>query len=162
MINIPTEAEGVVLRELTEADAEVYHEAYDHSRSDIALFDTKADTKHTDVDVTRETLIGDDKLRLGIWSGDTFAGSINLRSDGDEAEIGYWLDSRYTGNGYATLATKALTTYAREHRGYSRIFAEVVEGNEASNRVLERAGYCRTAREAGRVIFEAMDENETV
>lgn len=161
MINIHTEVEGVVLRELTEADAEVYHEAYAHSRSDIALFDSEADAKHTSVGVTRETLSRGDKLRLGIWDGETFAGSINLRSEGSEAEIGYWLDSRHTGNGYATIAAKALTTYAREYGEHSIVFAEVADGNDASSRVLERAGFRRSVREAGQIIFEAMTEDDT-
>lgn len=38
-IIIPTEREGVVLRELTEADDAVYQESYDYSRPEISVFD---------------------------------------------------------------------------------------------------------------------------
>lgn len=64
------------------------------------------------------------------------------------------------GNGYATLAVKALTEYLMSRS--SRVFAEVRVDNEPSIKVMERSGCHRRAvvdRDWGRVIvFEPSKE----
>ena len=57
-------------------------------------------------------------------------------------EVGYWLFANARGRG---LATRAVRAVAREAfaSGLSRIEANVRIGNEASERVLERAGFTR-------------------
>lgn len=56
-------------------------------------------------------------------------------------EIGYWLDSRHAGRGYATEATEALTSFARSVMGLRRIEIIVSDRNVRSWRVPERLGY---------------------
>ena len=57
-------------------------------------------------------------------------------------EVGYWLFAEARGRG---LATRAVRAVAREAfaTGISRIEANVRIGNDASERVLERAGFTR-------------------
>ncbi len=157
---IPTEQSNVVLRQLaTEADDVAYHAAYNVSRPEIEAFeDPEKLGKYQTVEQVREAREDPDnadRLRLGIWDNDTFVGSINLTPDEQRVEIGYWLDTRHTGHGYATLATKALASFASER--YSEVHANVVEGNTASARVLERAGFLQTAKVSGKLIFELFD-----
>jgi [ribosomal protein S5]-alanine N-acetyltransferase len=62
------------------------------------------------------------------------------------AEIGYWLGEPFWGRGIAAEALKALTTYAIERHGLTRIYALPFAWNAASARVLEKAGYTLEAR----------------
>jgi RimJ/RimL family protein N-acetyltransferase len=66
-----------------------------------------------------------------------------LQQDVDRvsAEIGYWLGESFWGRGIATDALKAVTRYAIETHGLTRIFAVPFAYNTASCRVLEKAGY---------------------
>lgn len=92
------------------------------------------------------------------------AGSIGLVLKTDvyrkTAELGYWLGEPFWGRGIATEAVSALTEYAFSTYDLVRIFAGVFEGNAASMRVLEKAGYTQEARlrknafKEGRIIDE--------
>jgi len=75
------------------------------------------------------------------------AGGIGflLQQDVDRvsAEIGYWLGEPFWGRGIATEALAAVTRYAIETHGLTRLFAVPFAHNAASCRVLEKAGYVR-------------------
>lgn len=152
---IPTEREGVILRELTEADDTVYFKSYGHSRPEIEAFESPEDRgKYLTVEQvaeSRDKAKQSGKLRLGIWDGDTFVGMVGRTPLGDTAEIGYWLDSRHTGHGYATLATRAVIEYDGDR--FDTVFAHVSEENGASVRVLERSGFKEISREAGKILL---------
>jgi len=66
-----------------------------------------------------------------------------LQKDVDRvsAEIGYWLGEPFWGRGIATEALIAVTKYAIEKHGLTRLFAVPFASNAASCRVLEKAGY---------------------
>lgn len=78
------------------------------------------------------------------------------------AEIGYWLGRLFWGRGVMTEALRAVTLYAVETHGLTRVYALPYEWNTASFRVLEKAGYvceCRTRRSAikdGKVIDQLL------
>ncbi len=57
------------------------------------------------------------------------------------AEVGYWLGEPFWGRGLATEAVIAISRYAIEHHGLTRLFALPFAYNPASCRVLEKAGY---------------------
>lgn len=57
------------------------------------------------------------------------------------AEIGYWLAPAYWNRGIATDAVVAMVEYAMGAFDLARIEACVFEGNPASARVLEKAGF---------------------
>jgi RimJ/RimL family protein N-acetyltransferase len=61
------------------------------------------------------------------------------------AEIGYWLGEPLWGRGICTEAVRAVTQYAIEQHGLTRIYAVPFTHNVASCRVLEKAGYVREA-----------------
>lgn len=57
------------------------------------------------------------------------------------AEIGYWLGESVWGRGLATAAVRAVTGHALFVLGFERVFAHVFHSNEASVRVLTKAGF---------------------
>ena len=74
--------------------------------------------------------------------GFTLQPDVGYRS----AEIGYWLGEEFWGRGITTDALIAVTNYAFSRFNLCRLFAHVFEGNEASARVLEKAGYAFEGR----------------
>ena len=60
------------------------------------------------------------------------------------AEIGYWVGVPFWGTGFASEAVEGLVDHLFRSRDLRRITAEVQEENEASLRVLEKAGFRRT------------------
>jgi ribosomal-protein-alanine N-acetyltransferase len=77
-------------------------------------------------------------------------GSIGfvLHSDVERvsAEIGYWIAEPCWGRGIVTEALSAVTRYAMESHGLTRIFAVPFAWNTPSCRVLEKAGYVLEGR----------------
>ena len=65
---------------------------------------------------------------------------IKVRPNGLVGELSYFLDKRYTGNGYATQATKALEDLFFKQGGHRcEIFCN--EMNKNSRKLAERLGY---------------------
>lgn len=60
-------------------------------------------------------------------------------------EIGYWLRTRFVGQGYMTEAVRAITAFAFEQLGAARIEIRMDSRNTRSAAVAERAGYTREA-----------------
>ncbi|WP_174615724.1 GNAT family N-acetyltransferase [Virgibacillus ihumii] len=56
-------------------------------------------------------------------------------------EIGYWLDSRKTGQGYITEAVKGLTQFAFRELGANRIEIQCDAKNHKSRAIPERLGF---------------------
>ena len=77
-------------------------------------------------------------------------GSIGfvLRHDVERvsAEIGYWLAEPFWGRGITTEALVAVTAFAIDTHGLTRIYALPFAWNIGSCRVLEKAGYVLEAR----------------
>jgi RimJ/RimL family protein N-acetyltransferase len=69
-------------------------------------------------------------------------GTVSLRRYARDrrAELGYWLGMDAWGQGYATEAADALVELGFSRLGLQRIYAQVLAGNEASCRVLEKLG----------------------
>ncbi|KND93497.1 putative N-acetyltransferase YoaA [Tolypocladium ophioglossoides CBS 100239] len=79
-------------------------------------------------------------------------GSIGLKARDDihyrTMEIGYWLCEDHWHQGIATEAVTAFSDWAFGRFDFLlRLEAEVFEGNKASGRVLEKAGYVFEARQ---------------
>jgi RimJ/RimL family protein N-acetyltransferase len=62
------------------------------------------------------------------------------------AEIGYWLGEDFWGRGIMAEAVAAVTAYAFRTFDLAHVFAGVFEGNRASARVLEKAGFALEGR----------------
>lgn len=72
-------------------------------------------------------------------------------------EIGYGIDEHYQCCGYATEAVSAVTAWAAQQDGITRVEAEAEEENIASLRVLEKSGFVPTGErgeEGPRFVWE--------
>jgi RimJ/RimL family protein N-acetyltransferase len=68
------------------------------------------------------------------------SGVFNVNAKGAELEVGYWLAAAARGRGVATVSLTAVVAAAL-HAGFERLVADVLVGNDASCRVLERVGF---------------------
>ncbi|HLT11249.1 MAG TPA: GNAT family N-acetyltransferase [Micromonosporaceae bacterium] len=83
-----------------------------------------------------------------------FAGEIGLYYWGfrtSEAMTGYSMLPAWRGRGYATRAVRLLARWAFSHVGIARLVAGTAPWNEASQRVLARAGFQREGYERSRL-----------
>ena len=72
------------------------------------------------------------------------AGVISFHSpnfNNKVAEIGYWVAKEHRGKSIGTTAVKVLTNFGFETMGWNRIEAMIDHDNEASKKVVTRAGY---------------------
>ena len=78
-----------------------------------------------------------------------FAGSIGVRVCDDimqmNAELGYWIGDQYKNRGIMTEAVKEMVKLVFDNFQVNRIFATPFGTNFASQRVLEKAGFCLEA-----------------
>lgn len=59
----------------------------------------------------------------------------------NEAEIGYWIGSKYQGTGHATEALKKIICYAFVTKKLTKLWCSYFENNEASKHVMESCGF---------------------
>lgn len=86
-------------------------------------------------------------LRLLITLQGRIIGSIGVHRDGDQAEIGYWLTPDARGQGYMSEAVQAMVSYAFTRWPIVRVIAKTFGKNRASQALLERNHFTRSAVE---------------
>lgn len=62
------------------------------------------------------------------------------------AELGYIVHPEEHGEGYGTEAAALCVQHAFDDRDLDKVWAQVIDGNEASRRVLEKVGFQREGR----------------
>jgi ribosomal-protein-alanine N-acetyltransferase len=87
------------------------------------------------------------RTAFALATADEAIGGIGLEFGADvhrfTAELGYWLGEPFWGQGIMTEAVRLFTAWAFENFEVHRLHAAVFVGNEASRRVLEKAGFQR-------------------
>ena len=72
-------------------------------------------------------------------------GGIGAFSQNDvhrfSAEIGFWIGEPFWNQGIISKSLRAFCNYLFSNYEFNRLFANVFEGNDASKRVLEKAGF---------------------
>lgn len=84
------------------------------------------------------------KVGYGLFINNEYVGDISIfdiNEKNKSAEIGYWLASSHTRNGYMTEAVKILEKEAFEKMNLNRIQIKCDERNKASSGVAEKCGY---------------------
>ena len=83
--------------------------------------------------------------RFAIASASEVIGGIEIVPQEDvasrSAEIRFWLGEPFWGQGVASATVEAVTRYGFTELGLGRLYAYLNEGNRASSRVMEKAGY---------------------
>jgi hypothetical protein len=88
--------DGLELRQYVGADDDrKYLDLQKRNREHIAEFGNRVYEGLRQVREAREGPKG--KMRLGIWSGEQLIGEAAIGENGDEAELGLWLDKNATG-----------------------------------------------------------------
>lgn len=88
------------------------------------------------------------RLRLVVEHEGTPVGDVSLKWENPEqrvAEIGWAIDPKHSGRGYAAEAAKSVIGLAFEHYDAHRVVAYMDARNEASARLAERIGMTREA-----------------
>lgn len=99
------------------------------------------------IEIYAEQKENDLAYSFGIFENDTglLVGTISLvqvmRGPLQSAVLGYAMDKKHNNKGYTTEAVKLIVAYAFRKLGLHRIEAGVMPGNDASIRVLEKAGF---------------------
>jgi ribosomal-protein-serine acetyltransferase len=93
---------------------------------------------------------------------DTFIGMVNIHAiswASARGEFGYWMDSKYTGQGLMTEAVVALETYFFK-MGFNRLAILANPKNKASVAIARRLGYVKEGTERARNYNQYMKEYE--
>jgi [ribosomal protein S5]-alanine N-acetyltransferase len=87
----------------------------------------------------------DSQYPFAIVCDDKVIGSIGVFRQGNihrlTGEMGYYISEDFWNKGIATMAVKAICKYVFENTDIIRIFAEPFSDNQASCKVLEKAGF---------------------
>lgn len=139
------EADMVVLREFTIGDTPLLQEYLNNPRVTKHLTSSipqPYEKKDAEWWVNEGSKIG--IVRAIEYEG-VFIGAVGAHRKQFEhsrtAEIGYWLADSHWSKGIATIALRQLTAYIFQSTDIVRLQAHVFEGNFASAKVLEKAGY---------------------
>ncbi|TDQ25718.1 GNAT family N-acetyltransferase [Tenacibaculum caenipelagi] len=73
---------------------------------------------------------------------DNFIGGIGIKIErkNNRAEIGYWIAEPFSGNGYATEATKAILKFGFDNLNLNKFTSSHLANNPASGQVLKNSG----------------------
>ncbi|MBI4157767.1 GNAT family N-acetyltransferase [Candidatus Woesebacteria bacterium] len=157
-IEIIREDLGITLRQFSVADSKEIFGLIDRNRGHLSQFGDDTAGKYEslqDVIDSIEKPSNPNKLRFAVINKEgAYVGTINLTPENPKkAEIGYYLGQEFTGKGYMTKATKALTDHAFRALGYRELYAKVHAANSPSIKVLEKVGYRQSGREGEKLIF---------
>ena len=148
---------GLVVREPAVGDGAALAEAYLRNREHLAPCEPvptatffTAEWQESEVEVALQRLESGSSLPLVVVAtggdADEIIGRVNLsdivRGVFLNANLGYWIDVRYTGRGLATTAV-GVAVHAARGLGLHRVQAGTLVHNRASQIVLERNGFER-------------------
>ena len=150
---VPTLTYGILtLRPSQESDIEsIYQACQDPLISHFTTVPANYTLEHAQSFVRQldpEGLQNKREIRFIIESSQgaapSLAGVISFHSpnfNNKVAEIGYWIAKEHRGKSIGTTAVKVLTNFGFETMGWNRIEAMIDHDNEASKKVVTRAGY---------------------
>lgn len=137
------ETERLLLRPMTMADLEDYHEYTSDAellKYDYPAHKSLAESRYSLVVWNLRQPLG--RYGIELKSESKLIGNISLRLDeaAGRAELGYTVNARYHNQGYATEAAACLRDLVREMPDVQVLSAQTLEANRASQRVLEKLG----------------------
>jgi ribosomal-protein-alanine N-acetyltransferase len=147
----------VELRPLKASDFDAWRAVRVRSRDWLEPWEPLGDPGTPDPSTDAEAF----KARCGAWDrqrhfdsaygfgiflgkGGPFIGEVSLgsvqRGPFQSANVGYWIDASYAGQGYMPEAVALVLRYAFEDLGLHRVEAAIVPRNDRSRRVAEKLG----------------------
>lgn len=117
-------------------------------REHLSQFGDPTSAKYPDLQSVRDSIQPPEtavKLRFVVRdSSNVCVGTVNLTpaDDPEAMEVGYYVGRQFGWRGLATAAVRLVCGWAFRERGLARIVAHTHPHNIASQRVLEKAGFC--------------------
>jgi RimJ/RimL family protein N-acetyltransferase len=131
---------GLSLREVTDADIEIFFEQQlDPVATEMAAFPSRDHDSHRAH--WAKVLANDENITRSILIEGELAGNVCSWIQDGKREIGYWLGRRFWGRGIASAAVALFLRVVTQRP----IYAWVASLNKASIRVLEKSGFTRTS-----------------
>ncbi|MFB4213997.1 GNAT family N-acetyltransferase [Shouchella sp. JSM 1781072] len=154
LIDLPEQFETARLqiRVPKPGDGEFVHQAIEASRHELKAWLPFARKERTVEEVEQDLresyakflLREDIRMLLFEKRSSEFVGTSGLHQldwTVPKCEVGYWIDSRKSGQGYITEAVNGLAGYAFEHIKAKRVYIRCDPMNLKSSLVAERAGF---------------------
>jgi ribosomal-protein-serine acetyltransferase len=152
LLDVPSqlETERLILRApLPAGDGRVVNEAIKESYSELKAWLPFAQNipavEETEINLREAHLkfLKRESFRFLIFHQDTneFIGTASLQGidwDIPKAEIGYWINTKFSGHGYMTEAIKELTNFGLEQLHFKRLEIRCESTNEKSRAIPER------------------------
>ncbi|MDN3015203.1 GNAT family N-acetyltransferase [Paenibacillus sp. BSR1-1] len=145
-------SERLLIRKPMPGDGQAVYEAMQASIEELKPWMPWAHRKQNELDVeanmrdAHAKFLTREDLRLHLYDKETgqFIGSSGLHRinwDVPKFEIGYWIDSRYSGRGYITEAVEAITNFAFTELKARRVEIRCDSKNVRSKAIPERLGF---------------------
>jgi RimJ/RimL family protein N-acetyltransferase len=149
--------ERLVLRPFAREDAASVAEVLDDA--EVGQFLLHVPHPYSDVEALRwitawaRRWINGRGVALAITRRNRIVGAVTLTQQPDHrrAELGYWLGRAYWGHGLACEAATAIVDWGFRELKLERVFAQYLDGNRRSGRVLEKLGMMREGVRRGHV-----------
>jgi RimJ/RimL family protein N-acetyltransferase len=155
LMNFPEQfnTERLMIRKPLPGDGKAVYQALQASLNDLKLWIPWARIEQSEEEVegsirnAHAKFLTREDLRLHIFNKETgeFIGSSGLHRinwDVPKFEIGYWIDSRFSGHGFITEATEAITEFAFNELKARRVEIRCDYKNTKSRAIPEKLGYC--------------------
>lgn len=141
-----------VIRCYQAGDGALVKQAVDDSLPELLPFMTWAKFEPESVEAKEERILGfrqkflqDEDYTLGVFNHDETeviaSTGFHTRHEGKVLEIGYWVNTKYAGQGICTEIVQALTKVGFEVEGLDKLVIRCEVGNLASQRVAQKCGY---------------------
>lgn len=154
LLEFPEEftTERLIIRKPLPGDGKFVYEAIQASLNELKPWMAFAHMNQTEQDVEaniRDSIakfITREDLRLHLFNKETgeFIGSSGLHRinwDIPKFEIGYWIDTRFSGRGYITESTEAITKFAFTELNAKRVEIRCDPRNTKSRAIPEKLGF---------------------
>ena len=161
-VHLPITTERLVLRAHRMDDLDDL--ARFHSDPDVVRYTPWPVRDRAATEETLRTKLGQTVLdEHGQWlvlaveerSAGTVIGEVLLKWASDrQGELGFAFGRLHHGQGYAAEAARAVLGLAFDDLGFHRVSATVIEGNDASVRLLGRLGFRQEARHVDGEVFK--------
>ena len=147
------ETERLVIRNFDPEDLDALYRLYEES--DIRYIEPLSEDREEELEKLKSYIhfiYG--FYGFGLWAvclkeGGRLIGRCGLQVEfiGDEGEyeLGYMISGKYTGQGYAEEAVKAILEYADEDLEAPRVIVQIHKDNEPSRRFAEKLGFRRAS-----------------
>lgn len=154
LLEIPTriDTKRLYLRIPMAGEGETVHASIKASINELklwlALFQSMPEINETEILVRRAHIqfLNRESFRFFIFSKETdeFIGTCSLHNinwDIPKFEIGYWIDTRFSGKGFMTEAIEVLTRFAIQELNSKRIEIRCESSNMKSRMIPEKLGF---------------------